>query len=165
MSQRKGRRQITLFILPVSCCLPLLSILPLSYVLALSLALPPSNMRVPCTAAAVVIIKVGLTYFASLSSPLLLFISLLCFLLNVSLTFSFIACLFYSNTTYLNATPSCPLLIIYSFLPDISSFSFIRSSTFISANPSVSRGRSRLGHSLGEDFKPAFLTVSVFHLW
>ena len=62
------------------------------------------------------------------------------------------------------ATPICLSLIISSFLPDISRFSLIRSSTFISASSSGSRGRSRLGRPLEEDLEPSFLTVSVCRL-
>ena len=43
-----------------------------------------------------------------------------------------------------NATLICLSLMIYSFLPDISRFSFIVSSKFISASSSSLRGRSRL---------------------
>ena len=102
------------------------------------------------TTAAVVIIKIGLPYCSSLSSPLFLFIGLLCCLLNVSLIFSLIACLCSFNTKWSNATSSCILLKFLASYRIYQGSNFIRYSRFISASSSGSRVRSRLGNPLEE---------------
>ena len=93
------------------------------------------------------------------------FTRLLCCFLNVFSTFLLIACHCYFNMKSSNSTPSCLLLIISSFLPDILRFYFIRPSTFISASYSDLRGQSRLRNPLEEDLEPPFLTVSACRLW
>ena len=142
----------------------LFSLFPLSFDLFLSLALSPSTMHTSCKSTAMVIIKVVPPYCSYLSLPLFLFIRLLGYLLNFSSTFSLISWLYFFNTELSNAIPICLLLIIYSFLPDISRLSLIRSPTFISASSSGSRVWSRIGITLEEDLEPSFLTVSAFRL-
>ena len=140
-------------------------LLLLSYSLYLYLDLYLLTTHTSHIVAAAEIIKVDPPSWSSLSSPIFLFISLLCCLLNTYYKLSFISCLYDFKKKSYNANPSYLLLIIYSFLPDILIWYFIRSSTLISARSSVLRVRSRLGNPLEEDLEPSFLKVFFFRPW